>query len=288
MAATELFDLDLPPRRSAREVLPLVGSLIGAFGLVAVVVGAMSIGAVQRSASASACVPVSDGVATAGYDTGESTSGTEADVSGAPAAQADIAAVEPVETNSPTRRVDPTWAARTAASTGIPVRAVLAYGSATLTIGAQQPGCRVAWNTLAGIGAVESAHGTHSGARLLDSGTSVPAIRGPALNGNGVGTIRDSDNGAWDGDRSWDRAVGPMQFIPGTWRRWGTDGNGDGVADPNQIDDAAVSAARYLCASGSMASGTGWRTAIYSYNHSDAYVNSVAAAANRYAAAASG
>ena len=51
---------------------------------------------------------------------------------------------------------------------GIPVRAVLAYGSATLTLGAQQPGCRIAWNTLAGIGAVESAHGTHSGARLLD------------------------------------------------------------------------------------------------------------------------
>ncbi len=165
---------------------------------------------------------------------------------------------------------------------------MLAYGSATLTVGAQQPGCHIAWNTLAGIGAVESAHGTHSGARLLASGTTVPAIRGPALNGKGVGTIRDSDNGSWDGDRSWDRAVGPMQFIPGTWRRWGTDGSGDGVADPNQIDDAALTAARYLCASGSMASGDGWRAAILSYNHSDAYVNSVAAMANRYAAATRG
>ena len=189
---------------------------------------------------------------------------------------------------SPTRRVDPNWAARTAAATGIPVRAVLAYGSATLTLGTQQPGCHIAWNTLAGIGAVESAHGTHSGARLLASGTTVPAIRGPALNGKGVGTIRDSDNGSWDGDRAWDRAVGPMQFIPGTWRRWGTDGSGDGVADPNQIDDAALTAARYLCASGSMASGDGWRAAILSYNHSDAYVNNVAAMANRYAAATRG
>jgi membrane-bound lytic murein transglycosylase B len=282
MAATELADIDdLPPRRTLREILPLLGSFLGAFVLVGVLVGVMSIGAVQRSAPPF-IVPTPDAVAAAVDNPAESQAAPEVK---APAKPANDTAVV---VNSPTRRVDPAWAARTAAATGIPVRAVLAYGSATLTLGRQQPGCHVAWNTLAGIGAVESAHGTHSGARLLASGTSVPAIRGPALNGNGVGTIRDSDNGAWDGDRSWDRAVGPMQFIPGTWRRWGTDGNGDGVADPNQIDDAALSAARYLCASGSMASGDGWRAAILSYNHSDAYVNSVAAVANRYAAAARG
>ena len=282
MAVTELADFDdLPPRRSLGEVLRLAGSLLGAFGLMGVVVGVMSIGAAQRSSPAF-IVPSPDVVAAVADD-------SVAD----PATTEDAADAAPAEStarvvNSPTRRVDPTWAARTADATGIPVRAVVAYGSATLTLGQQQPGCHVAWNTLAGIGAVESAHGTHSGARLLASGTSVPAIRGPALNGKGVGTIRDSDNGAWDGDRSWDRAVGPMQFIPGTWRRWGTDGSGDGVADPNQIDDAALSAARYLCASGSLASGDGWRTAILSYNHSDAYVNSVAAVSNRYSAATRG
>jgi membrane-bound lytic murein transglycosylase B len=282
MAVTELADFDdLPPRRSLSTVLSLAGSLLGAFGLVGVLIGVMSIGAVQRSSPAF-IVPSADAVAISADDSVADPSASEDTAPALPAN--DTAGV----VNSPTRRVDPTWATRTAAATGIPVRAVLAYGSATLTLGTQQPGCHIAWNTLAGIGAVESAHGTHSGARLLASGTSAPAIRGPALNGNGVGTIRDSDDGAWDGDRSWDRAVGPMQFIPGTWRRWGTDGSGDGVADPNQIDDAALSAARYLCASGSMASGDGWRAAILSYNHSDAYVNSVAAVANRYAAATRG
>jgi membrane-bound lytic murein transglycosylase B len=282
MAFTELADIDdLPPRRTLREVLPLLGSLLGAFGLVGVLVGVMTIGAVQRSSPAFV-VPTPDVVAAA-VDDSVADPGATGDIT--PDAPADDTAAV---VSSPTRRVDPTWAARTAAATGIPVRAVLAYGSATLTLGTQQPGCHIAWNTLAGIGAVESAHGTHSGARLLASGTTVPAIRGPALNGKGVGTIRDSDNGSWDGDRAWDRAVGPMQFIPGTWRRWGTDGSGDGVADPNQIDDAALTAARYLCASGSMASGDGWRAAILSYNHSDAYVNNVAAMANRYAAATRG
>jgi membrane-bound lytic murein transglycosylase B len=282
MAFTELADIDdLPPRRTLREVLPLLGSLLGAFGLVGVLVGVMTIGAVQRSSPAFV-VPTPDVVAAA-VDDSVADPGATGDIT--PDAPADDTAAVVI---SPTRRVDPNWAARTAAATGIPVRAVLAYGSATLTLGTQQPGCHIAWNTLAGIGAVESAHGTHSGARLLASGTTVPAIRGPALNGKGVGTIRDSDNGSWDGDRAWDRAVGPMQFIPGTWRRWGTDGSGDGVADPNQIDDAALTAARYLCASGSMASGDGWRAAILSYNHSDAYVNNVAAMANRYAAATRG
>jgi len=282
MAFTELADIDdLPPRRTLREVLPLLGSLLGAFGLVGVLVGVMTIGAVQRSSPAFV-VPTPDVVAAA-FDDSVADPGATGDIT--PDAPADDTAAVVI---SPTRRVDPNWAARTAAATGIPVRAVLAYGSATLTLGTQQPGCHIAWNTLAGIGAVESAHGTHSGARLLASGTTVPAIRGPALNGKGVGTIRDSDNGSWDGDRAWDRAVGPMQFIPGTWRRWGTDGSGDGVADPNQIDDAALTAARYLCASGSMASGDGWRAAILSYNHSDAYVNNVAAMANRYAAATRG
>ena len=138
---------------------------------------------------------------------------------------------------------------------------------------------------MAAIGAVESGHATHGGARLNASGLAQPAIVGPALNGDGVAAIRDTDGGAWDQDKSWDRAVGPMQFIPSTWRRWAADGDGDGRADPNQIDDAALAAARYLCASGPMTTSAGWRRAVFAYNHSDAYVAKVADTANRYAAA---
>jgi len=62
--------------------------------------------------------------------------------------------------------------------------------------------------------------------------------------------------------------------------------NGDGKVDPSNIDDAAMSAARYLCASGgSLASPEGWMRAILSYNHSVDYTRSVRAAADGYAAA---
>ena len=183
---------------------------------------------------------------------------------------------------------DPAWTARAAAATGIPERALRAYASAALTLKAEQPGCGLGWNTLAGIGAIESAHGTHSGGHLDDAGYPQPAIRGIPLDGTASAAIGDTDGGAWDGDATWDRAVGPLQFIPATWQRWGADGNGDGVADPNQIDEAALAAGRYLCAAGEMTSASGWRRAICSYNHLDSYVDDVAATANTYAARASG
>ncbi|SIR90606.1 lytic transglycosylase domain-containing protein [Microbacterium sp. RURRCA19A] len=216
----------------------------------------------------------------------------------APAVEPDAAPVAapptsaPAPTPAPPRAgivpADPTWTARTAAATGIPERALHAYASAALTLKVEQPGCGLGWNTLAGLGAIESAHGTHSGGHLDDAGYPEPAIRGIPLDGSASAAIADTDGGAWDGDATWDRAVGPLQFIPATWERWGADGNGDGVADPDQIDDAALAAGRYLCAAGEMTSAPGWRRAIFSYNHLDSYVDDIAAAANAYAARAGG
>jgi membrane-bound lytic murein transglycosylase B len=80
--------------------------------------------------------------------------------------------------------------------------------------------------------------------------------------------------------------VGPLQFIPDTWASWGADGNADGVADPQQIDDAALAAADYLCSYGDLSIPATWRTAVFAYNHLDSYVDEVAATANAYAAAA--
>lgn len=189
----------------------------------------------------------------------------------------------PSEVPAPLPAPDPSWVARTAAATGIPARALQAYAAATLAVGREQPGCGIGWNTLAGIGAVETAHGSHGGAVLGANGYSQPAIRGIPLDGTESARIEDTDGGAWDGDTVWDRAVGPMQFIPETWSHWGADGNGDGTADPNSIDDAALAAARYLCHGGEMLSVDGWRSAIFSYNHLDTYVDDVAAHANAYA-----
>lgn len=182
--------------------------------------------------------------------------------------------------STPLSRISPEWLESTAAKTGIPVRALAAYASASLTLDTEQPGCGLGWNTLAAIGDSESGHGSHGGALLATTGYSTPQILGPRL------PLADTDNGAWDGDTVNDRAVGPMQFIPSTWATWGADGNGDGTADPNQIDDAALAAGRYLCHSGSVTTAASWRAAVYSYNHLDSYVDRIAETANTYAASA--
>lgn len=175
------------------------------------------------------------------------------------------------------RQPDPAWVASTASATGVPARALQAYASATLRAGVELPGCRLGWTTLAGIGHVESGHG---GSTLAPDGRT--SVEGPALDGtSGYAAI--SEDGAWD------RARGPLQFIASTWRQWGSDGDGDGVADVDDVDDAAWTAARYLCASDAdLTTPAGWTAAVHSYNHSDVYVRSVLAAADAYAARSGG
>jgi cell wall-associated NlpC family hydrolase len=80
---------------------------------------------------------------------------------------------------------------------------------------------------------------------------------------------------------SYAGAVGWMQFIPGTWDRWGVDANGDGVADPWNPTDAVFSAARYLAASGAAQDLPG---AVWSYNHSEEYVQLVLGLAGEFLA----
>ena len=182
--------------------------------------------------------------------------------------------------------VDPGWASRMAGKAGIPLPAMRAYSVAALRLSSESPGCHVGWSTLAGLGYVESLHGTIGGRSLLDDGHSSSPILGPALDGRGdFAAIPASPTSAqWHGDADWDHAVGPLQFIPSTWATWQSDGDGDGVADPNDLDDAAYAAGRYLCASGaSLDTGPGWVAAVFSYNHSYDYVRSVYDAASAYA-----
>jgi membrane-bound lytic murein transglycosylase B len=179
--------------------------------------------------------------------------------------------------------VDAKWAAEAAAATGIPQRALLAYAGAALTKAASMPACKLSWTTLAAIGEVESSNGQHGGSSIGVDGTVTPPIFGVALNGDGVALIPDSDGGAIDGDAKSDRAVGPMQLIPQTWRNWHTDGNGDGVEDPQNIDDAVMATTNYLCrASTALDTEKGWRAAIGAYNSTDAYLREVARVAVAY------
>jgi membrane-bound lytic murein transglycosylase B len=200
----------------------------------------------------------------------------------ASAAAAQVAAAGPGAA-APT----PTVTVPTAADNDIPAFALRAYRFAESWASGFSPNCKLSWSVLAGIGRIESNHGRFLGAaaRFSSAGDVTPTILGPVLNGAAnVGAIHDTDAGRLDGDTAWDRAVGPMQFIPSTWQSLGRDGNNDGIANPNNLFDAAVSAAGYLCGSagGSMTDQANLRRAIFSYNHSNDYVRAVISWANFY------
>ena len=173
------------------------------------------------------------------------------------------------------------------AGLGIPLATLDAYLRAEAGLASERPSCGIRWWMIAGIGRVESNHGRYGGAQLGAGGSTSPRIVGIALDGApGVAAIADSDGGRWDGDAMWDRAVGPMQFIPGTWRRYQVDANGDGASDPNNVYDAAYGAGRYLCnAAGRMSDDDSLRRAYLAYNHSNTYASSVLGYAREYEAA---
>jgi hypothetical protein len=158
----------------------------------------------------------------------------------------------------------------------LPASVFAAYRRAEAELARSAPGCRLRWELLAAIGQVES--GQAGGGRVTPDGTTVTPILGPRLDGGAFAAVPDTDGGAYDGDTVYDRAVGPMQFIPSTWARWGADGNGDGRADPDNVYDAALAAGRYLCAGGrDLSDPADLDRAILGYNHSAAYLATVKA-----------
>ncbi|HEY4454136.1 MAG TPA: murein transglycosylase [Pseudonocardiaceae bacterium] len=192
-----------------------------------------------------------------------------------------LTAADPVST-APTTLTD--WAQKVSNATGIPEPAAWAYGNAELATRANDPGCRLSWATLAGIGRIESNNGQFGGASLRPNGEETKPIIGVPLDGSGGNAnIPDSDHGALDGDTVYDHAVGPMQFLPSTWRSDGVSA-GTTTPDPENINDAALTAAKYLCADGrDLSTPVGWWSAIMSYNESIDYVQKVFGVADNYA-----
>jgi membrane-bound lytic murein transglycosylase B len=164
---------------------------------------------------------------------------------------------------------------------GIPSVALVAYRSAEQKMAVAAPGCGVSWNLLAGIGRIESGH---AGGGAVDArGTAVVPIYGPALDGTlpGNEVILQSSVG---NRATYARAMGPMQFLPGTWARYASDGKGDGTADPQNLFDSTLAAARYLCSGGLNLRDPGQvMSAILRYNNSMSYAQNVLGWAAAYA-----
>jgi membrane-bound lytic murein transglycosylase B len=180
------------------------------------------------------------------------------------------------------------WIVSFSSRTDVPRRALQAYVTAATETAQRDPGCHLSWTMLAGVGRIESDHGQHQGDWLNGNGTEGFPIIGPALDGSpGVQRIPDTDHGRLDGDATWDHAVGPMQFLPSRWAQLGQRASGDGQPpDPQNVDDAALTAAVYLCASGDLSQPANWWAAAFHYNNSVAYGRAVFSAADTYAKAA--
>jgi hypothetical protein len=171
-----------------------------------------------------------------------------------------------------------------ATTNAIPAAALAAYQRAETVINSADKSCNITWQLIAAIGRVESNHGRFGGNVLNDDGVATPGIYGIALDGtNNTKAISDTDAGVYDNDTQWDRAVGPMQFIPSTWQVVGVDADDDASRNPQDIDDAALAAAVYLCSGdGDLSAVAGQRSAVFRYNHSDAYVDLVLKIMNAY------
>lgn len=183
----------------------------------------------------------------------------------------------PLKSPNPSPSASPTTGTTVSvgeAEAGIPATVLDAYKKAEAELRASKPGCNLPWQLLAAIGKVES--GQARGGRVDASGTTYSPILGPKLDGNGFALIADTDHGAYDGDPAYDRAVGPMQFIPSTWAWAGRDGNGDGKKDPNNVYDAALAAGHYLCRfDRDLSVQSQMNAAILNYNNSTEYLNTV-------------
>ncbi|GJF22156.1 lytic transglycosylase domain-containing protein [Streptomyces sp. HO565] len=207
---------------------------------------------------------------------------TTADSAASPSAPSDDSAtgnspyytdLPPLNSPSPAPTVG-TPVSRGPAEAGIPATVLDAYKKAESELRRTKPGCNLPWQLLAAIGKVES--GQARGGRVDANGTTTSQIIGPQLDGNGFALIKDTDNGVYDGNSSYDNAVGPMQFIPSTWAWAGRDGNGDGKKDPNNVYDAALAAGHYLCRNGwDLSDQADLNRAILSYNNSQEYLHTV-------------
>lgn len=235
--------------------------------------------------------PAPAGAADGAVDTGVSQQGGGQSATDDPGAAGTPAATDPGASGSsgsqrggstvttsaplmPATLVSTSWLATTAAKTGIPRRALQAYAGASIVSETRNPGCNLGWNTLAGIGEEESGQGTSGGAHIGPNGDVVGSIVGQLIT---------------QGPAAGQRALGPMQIIPSTWAQYAVDADGTGQASPNNIDDAALAAADYLCvAGGDLSTGAGWTAAVHAYNPDDSYVAAVRADANQYARLAAG
>ncbi|GAA1482508.1 lytic murein transglycosylase [Gordonia sinesedis] len=176
------------------------------------------------------------------------------------------------------------WSELHAGPYDVPERALRSYAYASAAMNKANPGCGIGWSTLAAIGDVSSDNGTASGASIDPNGRATPELRDlTQANPRNAEPIADTDAGRYDGSSRTDVTMGPMQILPSRWEQFATDADNDGKADPDNIDDATLTAARFLCASGGdLRQSDGWARAVSQFNSTPGFLQKVHAQAAIY------
>lgn len=170
----------------------------------------------------------------------------------------------------------------------MPPAALAAYQRAASVIDSAVK-CHLDWSVLAGIGRVESDHGTLDVAggthRVTAQGQVRPALFGAPLDGrSGRGRVPDTDAGRLDRQRRWDAPVGPMALLPQLWEQVAVDADGDGRRDPQDLDDATLGTAVALCGGGSdLRDARALDRELRSFDNAHGFARVVVAVASRYA-----
>lgn len=167
----------------------------------------------------------------------------------------------------------------------VPTPALAAYQRAEAVLAQADQRCRLDWTLVAAVGHVVTGHGGKAGSELDEDGLMKPRYAGDPLKDEEGRRIPDSDAGRVDGDKRFDRPVGPMQLSPATWAVVGVDGDGDGRRDPHDIDDAALAVAVLMCSGdGSLQQRAGRVDGVSRVNDNATFIATVLAVDRAYQA----
>ena len=164
----------------------------------------------------------------------------------------------------------------------IPEAALRAYAYAAWAV-AKQKNCNLGWPTLAALGESLSNHGRANDSQLGDDGTTTVPLRGLNLfDPAHPQEVADTDAGLFDGDPTKDIPIGPLQIMPSRWEQFNAAVEPDAKPNPDNINDASLTLAGFLCSVGDPSTPDGWANGVQQINANPEFVKHVHAIAKKY------
>ena len=174
------------------------------------------------------------------------------------------------------------WSHKRSGPYDIPETALRAYAYAAWAV-AKQKNCNLGWPTLAALGESLSNHGRANDSQLGDDGTTTVPLRGLNLfDPAHPQEVADTDAGLFDGDPTKDIPIGPLQIMPSRWEQFNAAVEPDAKPNPDNINDASLTLAGFLCSVGDPSTPDGWANGVQQINANPEFVKHVHAIAKKY------